>query len=86
MIPFKTGTVIIIPVTIHYHNCRPAIRNKPGKSKAVRVTIDDEGKPVYTVLFNGGEVVKPSALGFLLDTDPLFYKDFTLVGQDHPSV
>jgi hypothetical protein len=48
--------------------------------------LDEEGKPVYAVLYNGKEVVKPSSLGFLLDIDPLFYKNFTLVGEDRKSV
>jgi hypothetical protein len=52
----------------------------------LQFSIDDAGKPVYAVLFNGKEVVKPSALGFLLDVDSLFYKNFTLVGENRKSV
>ncbi|HEY8896024.1 MAG TPA: glycoside hydrolase family 97 protein [Niastella sp.] len=52
----------------------------------LQFTIDDAGRPVYAVLFNGKEVVKPSALGFLLNSDSLFYKNFALVGEDRKSV
>lgn len=48
--------------------------------------IDEQGKPVYTVLFNGREVVKPSSLGFSLDIDSLFYKNFTLISGDRKVV
>ena len=52
----------------------------------LQFSIDDAGRPVYAVLFNGKEVVKPSALGFLLESDSLFYKNFTLVGEDRKSL
>lgn len=52
----------------------------------LQFSIDEAGRPVYAVLFNGKEVVKPSSLGFLLDSDSLFYKNFKLVGEDRKSV
>ena len=48
--------------------------------------IDEQGRPVYAVLFNGRDVVKPSALGFMLETDSLFYKNFSLVNVDRKIV
>ncbi len=79
MIPFKTGTVLLFLLLSIITTAAPPLEISREKVK-LQFTIDDEGKPVYTVLFNGREVVKPSALGFLLDTDPLFYKDFTPCG------
>lgn len=52
----------------------------------LQFSIDDAGRPVYAVLFNGKDVVKPSSLGFLLDSDSLFYKNFKLVGEDRKTV
>ncbi|HEX6431652.1 MAG TPA: glycoside hydrolase family 97 catalytic domain-containing protein, partial [Niastella sp.] len=63
----------------------PPLEISRGSVK-LQFAIADEGKPVYSVLFNGKEVVKPSSLGFLLDIDSLFYKNFTLIGEDRKAV
>ena len=81
----KTGTVLLFLLLSVVANGEPPLEISREKVK-LQFSIDDEGKPVYSVLFNGREVVKPSSLGFSLDIDSLFYKNFTLVGGDRKAV
>src|ERR1044072_9487892 len=66
-------------------NANPPLEISREKVR-LQFSIDDAGRPVYAVLFNGKEVVKPSSLGFLLDSDSLFYKNFKLAGEDRKTV
>jgi hypothetical protein len=81
----KTGTVLLFLLLSVVANAEPPLEISREKVK-LQFTIDNEGKPVYSVLFNGKEVVKPSSLGFMLDIDSLFYKNFVLIGKDQKSV
>jgi hypothetical protein len=45
-------------------------------------SLDPEGRPFYSVDFDGKPVVFPSRLGFALNEDSLFYKGFKLVGTE----
>jgi glucan 1,4-alpha-glucosidase len=44
--------------------------------------LDGEGRPAYTVSFNGKPVLMPSRLGFSLNEDSLFDQGFQLVGTE----
>lgn len=45
-------------------------------------SIDAEGRPLYAVSFRDQLVIQPSRLGFVLQEDSLFYKDFELAGTE----
>ncbi|MEX6687328.1 glycoside hydrolase family 97 protein [Danxiaibacter flavus] len=45
-------------------------------------SIDGEGRPEYEVFFQDKQVVQPSRLGFVLQEDSAFYRDFELVGTE----
>ena len=49
-------------------------------------TVDGEGRPVYQVSYDSRPVILPSALGFCLDADSIFYKGFALAGVERKSV
>ncbi|MBS1916950.1 MAG: glycoside hydrolase family 97 protein [Bacteroidetes bacterium] len=55
-----------------------------GKVK-VSFLIDQNGSPVYQVLFDNRPVILSSHLGFVLNTDSTFYKDFELTGSEKNS-
>ena len=55
-----------------------------GKIK-MQFTLDREGTPSYTVLYNNKPVILPSRLGFKLNTDSLFYTGFQLTGTEKKS-
>ncbi|MDR0864937.1 MAG: glycoside hydrolase family 97 protein [Candidatus Symbiothrix sp.] len=44
-----------------------------------------EGKPVYSVTKNSQEIIKPSALGFLLSGEDHFCSDFKIIGTQKES-
>lgn len=48
--------------------------------------LDSDGSPMYAVSFSGRPVIKPSHLGFRLDKDSLFFRDFQLLGVERSSV
>jgi hypothetical protein len=81
----KAGTIFMFLLLSLAVNAGPPLEISREKVK-LQFFIDEEGKPVYAVLFNGREVVKPSSLGFSLDIDSLFYKNFTLIGGDRKTV
>jgi hypothetical protein len=85
MIPFKTSVLILFLLLSVVAIAGPPLEISREKVK-LQFFIDEQGKPVYAVLFNGREVVKPSSLGFSLDIDSLFYKNFTLIGVDRKVV
>jgi hypothetical protein len=82
---FTTCTVLLLLLLMCAAHATPPLEIMREKVK-LQFSIDEEGKPVYAVLFNNKEVVKPSSLGFLLDTDTLFYKNFTLLASDRKLV
>ncbi len=45
-------------------------------------TIDTAGRPTYTVDYNGKALITPSHQGFVLATDSLFYKGFTIINTE----
>jgi hypothetical protein len=85
IIHFKTSVLLILLLLSITAHASPPLEISREKVK-LQFFIDDAGKPVYAVLFNGREVVKPSSLGFSLDTDSGFYKNFSLVSVDRKSV
>ncbi|MCG2617408.1 glycoside hydrolase family 97 protein [Terrimonas sp. NA20] len=48
----------------------------------LKFRLDDQGSPRYSVLFKDRDVIKESQLGFSIDTDSSFYKDFHLVSVE----
>ncbi len=52
----------------------------------LQFSLDKDGAPFYAVLFNGKEVIKNSSMGFSLENDSLFYKNFKMLGNDKRSV
>lgn len=81
----KTGVVVFFLFLSLVTNAAPPLEISRGKVN-LQFSIDEDGKPVYAILFNGREVVKPSVLGFMLETDSLFYKGFTLITADRKTV
>jgi len=49
-------------------------------------TLDENGMPAYSVSFNQKPVILSSALGFSLEDDSLFYKDFVMTGTEEKTV
>lgn len=47
--------------------------------------LDSDGSPMYEVSFSGRPVIKPSHLGFKLDKDSLFFRNFQLLGVERTS-
>lgn len=47
--------------------------------------LDSDGSPTYTLSFSGKPVIKPSRMGFKLDKDSGFYKDFFWLGSEKSS-
>jgi len=85
MIPVKISTILLFLLFCVVANGEPPLEISREKVK-LQFSIDEEGKPVYSVLFNGKEVIKPSSLGFSLNIDSLFYKNFTLIAEDRKAV
>src|ERR1700688_96438 len=52
----------------------------------LQFTLDENGKPAYSVSFNQKPVILSSALGFSLNDDSLFYKDFVMTGTEEKTV
>lgn len=85
MISTKTGTLIVFLLVSIVASANPPLEISREKVK-LQFFINEEGRPLYAILYNGREVVKPSSLGFLLQTDSLFYKNFTLLNVDRKTV
>ncbi len=58
----------------------------PGKILSVSVTIDNEGRPGYTISRNGRQIVAESRLGFLLTDAPKLERNFTGDGVETRSL
>ena len=56
-----------------------------GKVK-LSFLLDEEGTPVYTVLFDNKPVVLPSRMGFVLNEDSAFYRGFAWGGVERRTV
>ena len=52
----------------------------------LQFSLDQNGSPYYAVWFNGMEVIRNSSLGFSLESDTLFYKNFHLIGSSRKKV
>jgi len=48
--------------------------------------LDSDGSPMYEVSFSGRPVIKPSHMGFRLDKDSLFFRQFQLLGVERSTV
>ncbi|NCD68737.1 glycoside hydrolase family 97 protein [Mucilaginibacter agri] len=48
--------------------------------------LDDQGRPTYSVGYDGKTAIKTSHLGFTLADDSTFYKGFKLLGSDEKQV
>ena len=59
------------------HSAR-AQRRETAEMGKVKLSflLDEEGTPVYTVLFDNKPVVLPSRMGFVLKEDSVFYRGF----------
>src|ERR1700716_2581700 len=84
--PWKTAICLIALVTtVVAHAQTTHLELSKGKIK-LQFSLDQQGAPQYAVWFNEQEVIKNSSLGFLLDTDSLFYKNFSLFEMKRRSV
>ena len=65
-----------------------AQRSETVEMKQVKLsfTLDGEGRPVYQVWYGDKPVILPSALGFSLNEDSLFYRGFQWAGTERRSV
>lgn len=72
---------VAIMLAIQCQAQQPAIT--AGMEKVALVfRLDESGTPLYEVKYNGQPVILPSPLGFSLDTDSSFYKNFRLAGVE----
>jgi len=60
----------------------PVVMNKVKLS----FMLDSDGSPMYEVSFSGRPVIKPSHMGFRLDKDSLFFRQFQLLGVERSTV
>src|SRR5262249_5489078 len=60
--------------------------SSPGNVLSVSVTVNDEGRPGYTVSRGGRQIVTESRLGFLLTDAPKLERNFTGDGVETRSV
>jgi hypothetical protein len=52
----------------------------------LQFNLDENGQPAYSVSYNQKPVILSSALGFSLNDDSLFYKNFVITGTEEKSV
>lgn len=52
----------------------------------LKFSMDSDGRPRYAVQFNNQPVIQPSYLGFSLETDSTFYRDFIVTGSKRNTV
>jgi hypothetical protein len=53
---------------------------------SLRFSLDQNGSPLYAITFNGKDVIKNSSMGFSLEKDSLFYKNFKVISNSRRSV
>ena len=53
----------------HAALAKSATVQSPNGRFAIELTTGEGGRPTYRVLWRGGEIIKPSGLGFVLDGD-----------------
>ncbi|OQP59240.1 alpha-glucosidase [Niastella vici] len=85
MKPVKTGTIALLLFLSLIVRAKPPLEISRGPV-SLQFSITEDGKPVYAILYNGRDVVKPSTLGFMLESDSLFYKGFSLISADRKTV
>jgi len=49
-------------------------------------SLDNDGRPIYSVTYKNIPVISPSSLGFVLKDDPDFYKSFVLISTNKKQV
>ncbi|HMG68947.1 MAG TPA: glycoside hydrolase family 97 protein [Chitinophagaceae bacterium] len=82
----KTGLfAFLIVIAIAGYSQQSPLEISKEKIK-VEFSLDNGGAPHYAVFFSGKEVIKKSSLGFSLDSDSLFYKNFKILNIDKRSV
>ena len=55
---------------------------KAGMGKVrLEFTLDNEGRPIYSVEYGDKAIIKPSAMGFTLANDSAFDKHFVILGS-----
>jgi hypothetical protein len=82
----KFGSVIsLLIIAFVAYSQQPLFEVSKEKIK-LQFSLDKDGAPFYAVLFNGKEVIKNSSMGFSLENDNLFYKNFKILGNDKRSV
>jgi alpha-glucosidase len=63
-----------------------AAQSSPGGVLTVTVTLNDEGRPDYSVTRNGKTIIAESRLGFILANAPKLERNFTLTNTTKSSV
>ena len=77
----KFGSVILLLlITVAGHSQQPLFEVSKERIK-LQFSLYKDGAPFYAVLFNGKEVIKNSSMGFSLDSDSLFYKNFKVLRE-----
>src|SRR5580692_10440681 len=66
------------------HNNARAQHVETTEMKKVKLSfsVDEEGRPVYAVFYDGRPVILPSTMGFNLHEDSTFYKGFQWLGTE----
>ena len=82
---FKKAVIIIstllITITVYAQQTFTITKEKIK----LQFAVDKEGVPTYAVWFDNREVIKNSSMGFSLNTDSAFYKDFKLINVEKKS-
>jgi len=85
--PSKTTLLVCLVVATLIVHSQPQAPTKVKKDRIeLQFALDKGGTPWYSVFFNDKEAIRNSSLGFSLDSDSLFYKNFTLVSQERRSI
>jgi hypothetical protein len=76
-------SVLLITVTANSEQIPFEVSKEKIK---LQFSLDKDGSPWYTIWFNEKEVIKKSSLGFSLDCDSLFYKNFSIARNERKTV
>lgn len=78
-------SAVLLILTIIAYGQQSLYEVTKGKIK-LQFSLDSDGSPHYAVLFDGKDVIKNSSMGFSLNQDSLFYKNFKVIGQNKRSL
>src|SRR3984893_5658778 len=85
MIPYRVFVVFLFVLILHDVRAQQTGTAMMNKVK-LTFNLDRAGTPVYELFFAGRPVIKPSRMGFKLDKDSSFYKDFQWLGVEKTAV